>query len=110
MTRKAGAAAKDGAQASSETYLDHLLGRPVLAGNNQTIGRLEEFRLADDGRAPEIVEYVIGVAGLAERLGVGVGLLFGRAGRGYVARWDQLDVRDPEHPRLTCSIHDLRHQ
>ena len=95
---------------SRAAYLDQLLGRPVLAGNNQTIGRIEEFRVDDDRRAPEIVEYVIGVAGLAERLGVGVGLLFGRHGRGYIARWDQLDITDPERPRLTCSINDLRRE
>jgi len=108
MTKKTGGAAEHGAR--REIHLDQLLGRPVLAGNNQTIGRLEEFRLDDERKAPEIVEYVIGVAGLAERLGVGVGLLFGRPGRGYIARWDQLDVSDPQHPRLTCSINDLRRE
>jgi hypothetical protein len=110
MTRKARVTARHGARASREIYLDQLLGRPVLAGNNQTIGRLEEFRLADDRRAPDIVEYVIGVAGLAERLGVGFGLPFGRHGRSYIARWDQLDVTDAERPRLTCSIDDLRRE
>jgi hypothetical protein len=110
MTRKPAVTTEPRARASREIHLDQLLGRPVLAGNNQTIGRLEEFRLDDERNAPEIVEYVIGAAGLAERLGVGVGLLFGRHGRGYIARWDQLDVSDPRHPRLTCSINDLRRE
>jgi hypothetical protein len=32
----------------------------------------------------------------------------GRAAGGYVARWDQVDVSDPERPRLTCSLEELR--
>ncbi|PYR88813.1 MAG: hypothetical protein DMF84_26855 [Acidobacteria bacterium] len=91
-----------------ELRLDRLLGRHVLAGNNQHVGRLEEFRAEQDGRDWVIMEYVIGVAGLFERLGVGVKLLFGRRGGGYVARWDQLDISDPEHPRLTCGVQELR--
>jgi hypothetical protein len=54
------------------------------------------------------MEYVIGAAGLMERLGVGFKLLFGKAGAGYVARWDQLDISDPERPRLTCGVEELR--
>jgi hypothetical protein len=91
-----------------EVRLDRLLGRQVLAGNNQPVGRLEEFRAEKRGAAFLITEYVIGVTGLAERLGVGVNLLFGRQGGGYVARWDQLDVSDTDHPRLTCSVEELR--
>ena len=90
-----------------EVYVDELLGRRVLAGNNQTIGRLEEFRLDDEG---VVTEYVIGVAGLAERLGVGVRLLIGGRGHGYVARWDQLDISNPRFPRLTCPVGELRQE
>jgi hypothetical protein len=89
-------------------YLDQLLGREVLTANNQPIGRLEEFRAKRDGTFLTIEEYVIGASGLFERLGVAVGLLFGRTGGGYVAQWEQLDISDPEHPRLTCRVEDLR--
>lgn len=91
-----------------ELRLDRLLGRPVLARDNQSVGRLEEFRAEQHGRDWAIMEYVIGAAGLLERLGVGVKLLFGKAGGGYVARWDQLDISDPERPRLTCGVEELR--
>jgi len=55
-----------------------------------------------------VTAYALGGAGLAERLGVGVRLLFGgkRPG-GYVARWDQLDISDVEHPRLLCPVEEL---
>jgi hypothetical protein len=53
-------------------------------------------------------EYVIGVAGLVERLGMGLRSIVGRAGvHGYVARWDQLDLSDPAGPRLLCPIDAL---
>lgn len=96
---------------TSEVRADQLLGRRVLAGNNQTIGRLEEFRLTRREGDAVVAEYVIGTAGLVERLGVGVRLIVGaRASHGYVARWDQLDISDPERPRLTCSVKDLREE
>ena len=91
-----------------ELRVERMLGRQVLARNNQPMGRLEEFRAEKQGRDWVVVEYVIGAAGLLERLGVGVKMLVGRAGGGYVARWDQLDVTDPERPRLTCGVEELR--
>jgi hypothetical protein len=94
--------------AAGETRLDRLLGRQVLAPNNQPVGHLEEFRAEKRGNGILITEYVIGVAGLIERLGVAVRLLFGKGGGGYIARWDQLDISDPMHPRLTCPASELR--
>jgi hypothetical protein len=92
----------------SELRLDRLLGRQVRTANNQRVGRLEECRADKDGRESAITEYVIGAAGLFERLGVGVKLLLGRRVGGYVARWDQLDISDPERPRLTCGVEELQ--
>ena len=93
---------------AGEVRLDRLLGRQVLGPNNQHIGRLEEFRAERRGNGLVITEYVIGVAGLAERLGVAVKLLFGKSVGGYTARWDQLDISDPVRPRLTCPASELR--
>jgi hypothetical protein len=91
-----------------ELRVGRMLGRQVLARNNQPMGRLEELRTEKRGRDWVVVEYVIGAAGLLERLGVGLELVVGRAGGGYVARWDQLDISDPERPRLTCGVEELR--
>lgn len=91
-----------------EVRLDRLLGRKVLAGNNRPIGRLEEFRA--DVRHGEcvITEYVIGPAGLLERLNLNVRVLLSPLQRGYVARWDQLDISDELHPRLRCPVAELQ--
>lgn len=93
---------------SREVRLDGVLGREVVAGNNRTIGRVEEFRAEVRGGACEITDVVIGVAGLYERLGLGVRMLFGKGRGGYVARWDQIDLTDPDRPRLTCPLDQLR--
>lgn len=90
-----------------EVRLHELLGREVLAANNRRVGLLEEFRAEVKGNACEITGFVIGVAGLSERLGLGVKMIFGKGGGGYLARWDQLDLSDPHRPRLTCSVDEL---
>ena len=94
---------------STNLRLDRLLGREVLTANNRILGRVEEFRVERRGTAWIITEYLIGRAGLVERLGLGVRLILGnRVSQGFVARWDQLDLTNPDHARLTCSVEDLR--
>src|SRR4026209_583465 len=89
--------------------LDRLVGREVHTANNRRLGRLEEFRAEQRGDAWFIIEYVVGTVGLLERLGLGVRLILGlKRGGGYVVGWDQLDLLNPERPRLTCSVDDLR--
>ena len=95
-------------RAVRELRVDRLLGRQVVAKNHRPIGRLEELRVERDGGEYIITEYVIGAAGLLERLGLGVKLLLGRRRGGFVARWDQLDISDPDHPTLTCAVEELR--
>jgi hypothetical protein len=96
------------AASPGEISLDQLLGREVVATNNRRAGRIEEVRAEKRGADCIVTEYVIGAAGLVERLGVGVKLLLGRRIGGYIASWDQLDITDPDHPRLTCSLETLR--
>ncbi len=95
----------------SNVRLDRLLGREVHTANNRRLGRLEEFRAERRGREWLVTEYVIGAAGLAERLGLGLRLILGISrASGYVARWDQLDVSDPNRLRILCPVTDLRRE
>jgi hypothetical protein len=90
---------------------DRLIGRMVHTANRRRLGRLEEFRAEQRGSAWVITDYVIGTAGLIERLGLGVRLTLGIQGAGgYVARWDQLDLTDPDYLQITCAVGDLRRQ
>ena len=88
--------------------LDRLLGRTVLGRDNQPVGRLHEFRTERHANGYVVSEYVIGAGGLFERLGLGLRLIMGFRPHGRIARWDQLDISDPEHPCLTCDVGQLR--
>jgi len=91
---------------AQEIQLELAIGRRVRTPGGQVVGRLEEVRADDDWR---ITEYLIGTIGLLERLSVSTLSVFGiaRKARGYRVRWDQLDLRDPRRPRLTCPREDL---
>ena len=94
---------------SNTVSLDRLIGRKILTANNRQLGRLEECRAERRGHEWVITEWVIGSAGLLQRLGVGVRMILGlHAGRGFVARWDQLDISNPDKPRLKCSSEELK--
>ena len=96
---------------STRLRLDRLVGRIVYTAGNRRLGRLYEFRAERRGSAWVITDYVIGAAGLVERLGLAVRLILGvKRAAGYVARWDQLDLSRPERPRLTCPVSELRRE
>jgi len=89
--------------------LDRLIGRQILTANNRPLGRIEECRAEHRGNAWVVREWVIGAAGLLERLGFGVRLILGwKAGRSFIARWDQVDLTHPDRPRLNCSVDELK--
>lgn len=89
-----------------EIRLDDVLGREVRAKDGSAVGHLEEMRCT--GNSPyEVTEYVIGLAGLFDRLHI-VRAVLGSKPRGYVAKVKQLDLSDPSRPRLTCDVAELR--
>ena len=97
---------RDAMAEGREFRLDELLGYQVRARNDTPIGHLEELRCT--GETPyEITEYVIGLAGLMDRLHV-VRAVLSLKPRGYIASARQLDLSDPAKPTLTCDLSDLR--
>jgi len=94
---------------SASLRLDRLVGREVYTANNRRLGRLHEFRAERRDGGWIVTEYVIGVAGLVERLGLGVRLVLGlEPPSGYIARWNQLEFSNPERPTLTCPVSELQ--
>jgi len=87
--------------------LQDLLGRRVRARDGRVVGRIEEVRAERRGDDHEVIEYRLGPGALAERLALARRLLGGRR-ETLIARWDQLDIREPRHPALTCSVDELR--
>ena len=89
-----------------EFRLDEVLGRQVQARNGVQIGHLEELRCTGSV-AYEVTGYVIGLAGLMDRLHL-VRAVIGLKRRGYIATARQLDLTDPSRPLLTCDLSELR--
>jgi hypothetical protein len=105
MTKQPSAESLD---SPDEIFLDRLLGREVFTANGRRVGRVEEFRADESGGDYVVTDYVIGAAGLFERLGVGVKVLIGLRTGGYLATWDQVDITNPDRPRLTCPGEAMR--
>ena len=92
-----------------EMNLEQLLGRQVHALNGRPVGHIEELRAEKRGSGYVVTDFVLGPAGLLERMSISFKRTYlGRPHHGQVARWDQVDLTDPEHPRLTCSVDELR--
>jgi hypothetical protein len=93
---------------NTDLRLDRLLGRPIYTADGSKLGRLEEFRAMRRDDAWVINEYVIGAAGLVERLGLGARLIVGGTRQlGYIARWDQVDLSNRRGPTLRCPVNEL---
>jgi len=88
-------------------YLHELLGRRVCTTAGEVVGRIEEVRATVRNGEHEVSEYLIGAGALVERLAL-TRRLFGRRPTTWIARWDQVDIAQPEHPVLTCPVSELR--
>lgn len=93
---------------SREIRIEQILGRQLLGGNNRPVGRIEEVRVRPTSKGYVVDDVVIGWSGLLERLDLGARLVFGARLTGVrAARWDQIDLSNPEKPRLTVDIESL---
>ena len=98
---------------NQELHVELLLGTKVLALNGRAIGHLEEIRTKVDSGQYYVSEFLVGTYAVFERLAAWsmgrmlLRVLGARKEEGYRIRWDQLDLSDPQRPRLLCEIDDL---
>jgi len=94
--------------------LEQLLGKQVRSISNKRVGRIEEVRSELRQGDLFVTDYLIGSYAAFERLS---GLMIARAilglfgdvfKTGYRVPWNRLDLSDPEKPRLTCRLSQLR--
>lgn len=97
-----------------EIHLELLLGKRVFTLNGQPLGRLEEVRAVLNNRGFFFVtEYLVGSYALLERLSAWrmgrtiMSTLHLKRGESYRVRWEQLDLSDPNRPRLKCAVDEL---
>ncbi|HEY9641793.1 MAG TPA: hypothetical protein V6C57_14995 [Coleofasciculaceae cyanobacterium] len=101
--------------ATRELHLELLLGKSVVDPLGHQAGLIEEVRAEQQGEDWVIVEYWLGISAIVERLSawsLGTGLLHFLGARkirkSYRVPWDKLDLSDPDHPRLSCTLDDLK--
>jgi len=90
--------------------LERLVGRLVRDPDGRRAGRILEVEAEIEGDDCLVREYRLGAAALLQRLGISAGRLVGLPFRHEPLRvpWDQLDLGDPERPRLRCTVEELR--
>lgn len=99
----------------NEIHLELLLGRQVVDTSGNPVGRIEEVCAEQQGKDWVVKEYLIGAAAVIERLSawtiaLSILRLFGaRKIHGELRiPWNKLDLTDPEHPRLCCTLEELK--
>lgn len=96
------------AERKTECRVELLIGRKVRADDGRIVGRIEELRAEREQGYYVVTEFHLGPTALIEALAVRhLGLTLPGRVHGYRVRWDQLDLSDLEHPRLTCPVEDL---
>ena len=101
-----------------EIRLHHLVGRKVRDVDGRTVGRIQELRaeieLHEHGNEYVVREFHIGAFGAMEAVtGSRIARQLARVLRlgreeQYTIPWDQMDLSDPENPRVTLSKAQLR--
>jgi hypothetical protein len=93
-----------------------LIGRKVRDVDGETIGRIEEFKVEREDKSCVLDSYLVGSSALIERLSAWTLVRpIARALSGrrfyslYQVSWQDMDLSDPEHPRLRTAKRDLRH-
>jgi hypothetical protein len=93
----------------TNVHVELLLGKRVRDANDKVAGHIESIRATWKGDSCVVDEYHLGTAALMEKLGITLGRLIGVGSREPVrVPWDQLDLSDPEHPRLKCTLEELK--
>jgi hypothetical protein len=95
---------------TQKVHVESLQGRRVYDSEDKLAGRIASIHATWKGENCFVEEYRLGAAAFLERLGIYTGRLVGWMGSREPLRvpWNQLDLSDPENPRLKCTIDELR--
>jgi len=92
-----------------------LLGRTVVDAAGERVGRIEEVCVEQDGTDYVVREFHVGAYAAFERVAGGPlrrmllhTLSGGRLRSGYVVEWRDMDLSDPERPRVTRKKGELK--
>jgi sporulation protein YlmC with PRC-barrel domain len=95
-------------------HVEHLLGRTLRDVDGRNAGRIEEIEVENTNRGCFVTAFVLGQKGLLKRLSFrGIGPLFlpSLANKGQMRAkevpWEQLNLSNPQRPRLRCRKDEL---
>ena len=93
----------------THVHVELLFGRRVHDANGKVAGRIETMRATWKGDSCVVDEYHLGTAALLEKLGITAGRLIGIGSHEPLrVPWDQMDLSDPDRPRLKCTLDELK--
>jgi hypothetical protein len=94
---------------SANVRVQDLVGRRVVDANGKGAGRIESIRASWKGDHCLVEAFELGSAALLHRLGISAARLFGwpLAGEPRRVPWQQMDLSDPEKPKLRCAVEEL---
>lgn len=94
----------------ANVHLELLHGRLVRDPGGARVGRIQSVTAEIEGEDCVVREYGLGTASLLARLGISASGIVGLPIRSEPLRvpWDLLDLGDPDHPRLRCSLAELK--
>lgn len=94
---------------TAKVHFELLLGRKVYDPDGVRVGRIFSVIAEQEGDDCVIREYHLGTAALLSRLGITALRLVGlHRHEPLRVPWDQLDLSDPEKPRLRCRAEELK--
>lgn len=91
-------------------HVELLHGRRVRDANGNVAGRIGEIVARLRGHDYFIEEYHLGPAAWLEQLGISTARIIGWRHRPEPLKipWQQLDLSDPHHPKLRCTVEELK--
>ncbi len=96
------------AHAEHEVHAGQLIGRQVRDAAGKRVGRIADIVAHRDGSEMVVTEYLVGPHGWLERFAIhGLGVRAPSLAWHYHVKWDQMDLSDPAHPRITCDTGEL---
>lgn len=98
-----------------EIHLYEMLGRKVYDANDEYAGRLEEIEVERGDESCAVMSYLVAHRGLMGRItswaladSLQKRLPTSEESLPYRVPWDQMDLSDPDHPRITVEKSRLK--
>ena len=97
-----------------EIKVELLIGKQVIDSDGRKVGRIHEIRAERGEESCPVEAYYVGTRAMLIRVAQWAvpqqmsSYLESRILKPFRINWDQMDLSDPERPRLKCRVDDLK--